>query len=475
MLHLLLNILSTVILASSSFFMQVLNSPSRREVDETHAKGDWLDIGIPSWRNAFRLSKFKLWSWIMFLLSSIPIHVFFNSSIFQIDSRMGDFHLTIATESFVEGEPFFLPGASLYTEDLFSNYTRREWSSTTPAFGDGRSYDFKAYSSDRDLTDISNVTKAAEQGLEWHRLSTNECSSLYAGSRSNCKGLREYRNVILVSKGSGWKRSDLWNLSDSGNALWEPVVPSNHTNTLWLSTPCSMKGIIVENSPICENTCAGLVDTLSTEGIWQIETFDWYQTSSTPYSPPMTPNFTDPLGWLRAPRWNSSLYAAPGNESTPAFAYRNPSYKLEIEYCLAETRDLSNACGVALSKPLLLIVIVSVLVKLIACVVAIYFLGSEEPLVTPGDAIASFISRADATGDQSTFSTHRVAGGVFKTKKKSDVAYQHVGPRQWANGYLKVGASMSSKAWISTYSILFFGAVAAITCCAKQLVDGIPL
>ncbi|KAF5521507.1 hypothetical protein CGCA056_v006088 [Colletotrichum aenigma] len=62
MLHLLLNILSTVILASSSFFMQVLNSPSRREVDKTHAKGDWLDIGIPSWRNAFRLSKFKLWS-----------------------------------------------------------------------------------------------------------------------------------------------------------------------------------------------------------------------------------------------------------------------------------------------------------------------------------------------------------------------------------------------------------------------------
>lgn len=178
---------------------------------------------------------------------------------------------------------------------------------------------------------------------------------------------------------------------------------------------------------------------------------------------------------MRTPRWNSSLYVAPGNESTPAFAYRDPSYKLEIEYCLAETRDLSNACGVALSKPLLLIVLVSVLVKLIACVVAIYFLGSEELLVTPGDAIASFISRAGGTGDQSTFSTQRVAEGEFKTRKKNNAVYQQVGPRKWANWHLKVGANIFSKAWISTYSILVFGAVAAITCCAKQLVDGIPL
>ncbi|KAF0324136.1 hypothetical protein GQ607_008566 [Colletotrichum asianum] len=144
LLHLLLNILSTVILASSSFFMQVLNSPSRKEVDETHATGDWLDIGIPSWRNAFRLSRFKLWSWIILFLSSVPIHVFFNNSIFQVDSRMGDFHLTIATDSFLRGEPFFLPGASLYTDDLFSNYTRHEWSSDLPPFGDQRSFKFEA-------------------------------------------------------------------------------------------------------------------------------------------------------------------------------------------------------------------------------------------------------------------------------------------------------------------------------------------
>ncbi|KAH0422667.1 hypothetical protein CcaCcLH18_12692 [Colletotrichum camelliae] len=475
MLHLLLNILSTIILASSSFFMQVLNSPSRKEVDETHAKGNGLDIGIPSWRNAFRLSRFKLWCWVILFLSSVPIHVFFNSSIFQIDSRMGDFHLTIATESFVKGEPFFLPGASLYTDDLFSNYTRHEWSSNMPPVGDQRSFKFEAYSTDRDSTDIVSVTKGAKQGSQWHRLTTTECSALYVGSRSDCNGLREYRNVILISKGSGWQRSVLWNLSNSANALWEPVVPSNEINTLWLSTPCTMKGIIVESNPLCKNTCADLGSTLSADGIWQIETFDWYQTPSTAYSPPMTPNFTDPLGWLTAPRWNSSLYAAPGNEPKPAFGYRDSSYNLEIEYCLAEPRDLSSACGVALSKPLLLAVVVSVLIKLIACIVTMHFLGSEEPLVTPGDAIAAFISKTDGRIDHPSFLNTSMLKEEVKKRNKSSVAYEQVGPTQWVEPPTRTGACISSKAWIITYVILVFGVVVAMTCCAKQLTGGIPL
>ncbi|KAF4892242.1 hypothetical protein CGCF415_v009313 [Colletotrichum fructicola] len=72
LLHLLINALSTVVLASSNFFMQVLNAPSRREVDAVHARGKWLDIGIPSWRNAFFLSRFKLAAWISLGLTSSP-------------------------------------------------------------------------------------------------------------------------------------------------------------------------------------------------------------------------------------------------------------------------------------------------------------------------------------------------------------------------------------------------------------------
>lgn len=50
-LHLLLNLLSTLLLSSSNYCMQCLSAPTRKEIDETHARGTWLDIGIPSIRN----------------------------------------------------------------------------------------------------------------------------------------------------------------------------------------------------------------------------------------------------------------------------------------------------------------------------------------------------------------------------------------------------------------------------------------
>ncbi|KAK3344264.1 hypothetical protein B0T25DRAFT_615903 [Lasiosphaeria hispida] len=61
-LHLLLNIFSALAIASSNFFMQILNAPTRREVDRVHANSGgtkWLEMGVPSIRNAFHVARFK--------------------------------------------------------------------------------------------------------------------------------------------------------------------------------------------------------------------------------------------------------------------------------------------------------------------------------------------------------------------------------------------------------------------------------
>lgn len=84
-LHLLLNVFSTLIIASSNFFMQVLNAPTREDVDRAHAKNRWLEIGVPSIRNILHLSRFKTIAWVLFNVTSIPIHLLFNSAIFQTD------------------------------------------------------------------------------------------------------------------------------------------------------------------------------------------------------------------------------------------------------------------------------------------------------------------------------------------------------------------------------------------------------
>jgi hypothetical protein len=50
-LHVLMNALSTLLLAGCHYAMQVLSSSSRHDVDQVHAKGRWLDIGVLSPRN----------------------------------------------------------------------------------------------------------------------------------------------------------------------------------------------------------------------------------------------------------------------------------------------------------------------------------------------------------------------------------------------------------------------------------------
>jgi hypothetical protein len=118
--HLLINILSTAILASSNFFMQVLNATTREELNDSHSKKSWLDIGVPSVRNTFRISRLKTTCWIFFFLSSIPIHLFFNNAVFAIDYRGSKYNLTIAAEPFLHGSPGYWPGAFATSTECFS-------------------------------------------------------------------------------------------------------------------------------------------------------------------------------------------------------------------------------------------------------------------------------------------------------------------------------------------------------------------
>lgn len=74
---LLMNTLGTVILGSSNYCAQFLAAPTREDVDRAHARGSWLDIGVPSIRNIRALGKKKKAMWVILMLSTIPIHALF--------------------------------------------------------------------------------------------------------------------------------------------------------------------------------------------------------------------------------------------------------------------------------------------------------------------------------------------------------------------------------------------------------------
>lgn len=73
-IHILINIVSTLLLGASNYCMQTVSAPMRQDVDNAHARGKWLDIGIPSVRNVLYIEKRRLVVWLCLGLSSLPLH-----------------------------------------------------------------------------------------------------------------------------------------------------------------------------------------------------------------------------------------------------------------------------------------------------------------------------------------------------------------------------------------------------------------
>lgn len=75
--HLAINIMSTILLGASNYCMQIIVSPTRREVDHAHQSGRWFDIGVPSWRNLKRIPRHRRRVWLLLGLSSMPLHLLY--------------------------------------------------------------------------------------------------------------------------------------------------------------------------------------------------------------------------------------------------------------------------------------------------------------------------------------------------------------------------------------------------------------
>jgi hypothetical protein len=73
-LHLLINLLSTGLLMASNYCMQLQAAPTRADIDRAHARGQWLDIGVPSLRNFGKIGRWRKFTWLLLAFSSLPIH-----------------------------------------------------------------------------------------------------------------------------------------------------------------------------------------------------------------------------------------------------------------------------------------------------------------------------------------------------------------------------------------------------------------
>jgi len=76
-LHLGINALSTLLLSGSNYTQQCLAAPTRSEIDDAHARRRWMDIGVPSVRNLFRIKLERTLLWVAIGFTSIPLHLLY--------------------------------------------------------------------------------------------------------------------------------------------------------------------------------------------------------------------------------------------------------------------------------------------------------------------------------------------------------------------------------------------------------------
>lgn len=219
--------------------------------------------------------------------------------------------------------------------------------------------------------------------------------------------------------------------------IWGPDLPLTKQNSLWFSGFCANWGLIGSNAPqssapACLNTCLGPLGLTSTK-VMEVGGSGGLKLDA---SIPRVSDSDWTVSWVQN-----------GNES-PQQNLSRPYYlddelaNLKVRYCLAESKD--PVCKVGLMNSLLGVTTLCVVIKTVLCVVVISSL-SDAPLVTPGDAIESFIVRPDPTSvDKATMSAQDRADGALAPKMVP-------GPRQWRRRWTHLASSIPKRAWFRTY------------------------
>ncbi|CAJ2514200.1 Uu.00g023190.m01.CDS01 [Anthostomella pinea] len=429
-LHLLLNVFSTGVLASSSFFCQTLSSPSRSEVDASHAREQPMSIGVPSVRNLFKVQRFKGISWALFFLSSIPLHLFFNSAIFQTEYQGGHWNLALASEAFAEGAQYFNPGAILMP--------------TGSSYGDRIPYE-DYFDSESEIS--KQITSTASSVGKWKRIEVPECRSQY----EYCNARTKYGDVVMVVKSQdpdrfmfhdtsslGWTRdSVIGPLDNLDEKYWDPHVPANESNSLWFFANCNTTADLspqTHQAEGCFSTC--------NEAYGRKEFGNGYL-SADQIDPTYNFDFiTDRLSDI-----------AQANEHWPGLADPSAS-QLELEYCLVQ--EMEPVCKVGLSNELLLVVVICLIIKSSLCLMVTIVLPRDEPLVVPGDAIVSFMNRPDVRTvyncnlDRSLWKRETESDDESKLDRHRPRQWHLEEPRRWRR-------AIPISAWLRSYFL--FGAV----------------
>ncbi|CAH0056929.1 unnamed protein product [Clonostachys solani] len=379
-IHLVINIVSTLLLGASNYCMQTLSAPTREDIDKAHKRGSWMDIGIPSLRNIRFVRKRRLLVCLSLALTSIPLHLVYNSTFF-VSSNNHLYRVWFADESFATGAP--------YNATAIRDYF-------TPP--------------DVMLANTKRLQQRLMQG-EFEKLSNDECINAYAKNLLQDRG-----DVVLIID-----RPD--SCTNFPKISYAPFEECGNTSATSLYSVVNY-----------ENGMTPLISPRITNWFsWICSQRDFYVDEKKSADPPPAELCSDGA-------WKKQLGADPWIVGT------------KVHYCLSE--KLPNECQINVAISLLYVVIGFNIVKLVLILtMASSNWINHKPLVTLGDAVASFIAVPDPrTEGMCLLSTKE----IIKHKGDPIISATIYRPekRKWASG-------VSKRRWIAA-SLLTFVALAVI-------------
>ncbi|KAI0472675.1 hypothetical protein GGR56DRAFT_651447 [Xylariaceae sp. FL0804] len=249
LLHLLINALSTGMLSASNFCMQLQASPTRGDIDREHRRNRWLDIGVPSLRNLRYIGRWRVISCIVLSLSSLPIHLIFNSAVFQ-SRASNEYMVAVVKNSFLSGASWNLT-------------TARHNAANSPGWDDNPvSGVAPTVSGNMSSESIISVMQTDVMNGLYETKNTSDCYAIYEdywGVQGNVVVLVENATVaddedslllytFIAPPYDNWDKN-LW-AANNGTGTWVAFSPPPPVATWYLGPPrYKAAGCLVQKPP----------------------------------------------------------------------------------------------------------------------------------------------------------------------------------------------------------------------------------
>lgn len=194
--------------------IQVCCAPTRREVDHAHAKGCWVNVGCFGWRNLRFISRKRIILILILGISSIPLHLLYNSTIFA--------NIAAVSYNTLKVTPDFIDGV--------------HWNNTLPYLSSPTEYQF-AWNTTAVAEKIDFLQSQVHQPYFDTNMTSNKCLETFGQQYQS-----QYKDVLIIAHAAP---------RDTNTSLLEPsVAPAVSTLALpaWMCDarshwPCTLNSI----------------------------------------------------------------------------------------------------------------------------------------------------------------------------------------------------------------------------------------